>query len=95
MAEMQHMTHQMSFKDAIRATLAGFEFQYDLPPEVKDAMHAGLIATGDDCWMWSDNVEKTNYLVLTPAGCRMAHNMGLTGPPEKAAQPVLDPIAIK
>ena len=92
---MQNLTHQMSFKDAIRATLAGFEFEYDLPPEVKDAMDAGLVATGDDCWMWSDNVERTNYLVLTPAGHEMAHNMGLTSPPEEAEPPVLNHTPIK
>ena len=40
-------------------------------------MDAGLIATGDDRWMWSDNVEKTNFLALTPAGWKMAQQLGL------------------
>ena len=74
---MHHENEQLSIEDAIRATLAGYEFQYDLPPEVKDAMDAGLIATGDDRWMWSDNVEKTNFLALTPAGWKMAQQLGL------------------
>ena len=75
---MHHDNEQLSIEDALRATLAGFEFQYDLPPEVKDAMDAGLIATGNDRWMWSDNVNKNNYLVLTPAGSKLAQKLGLS-----------------
>ena len=74
---MTNRTEQMSIEDAIRVMLAGYEFRYDLPPEVMDAIDAGLIDTGDDRWMWSDNVEKTNHLALTPAGWKMAQQLGL------------------
>ena len=74
---MTNRTEQMSIEDAIRVMLAGYEFRYDLPPEVMDAIDDGLIDTGDDRWMWSDNVEKTNHLALTPAGWKMAQQLGL------------------
>ena len=84
---MHHQHEQLSIEDALRATLAGYEFQYDLPPEVKDAMDAGLISTGNDRWMWSDNINKTNYLVLTSDGHKMAHKLGLTDLPSGAEPP--------
>ena len=68
---------QPSFEDAIRATLAGFEFQYEFPEEFGDALEAGLIEPGNNRWMFYDDPQASNYFVLTPAGRKMARELGL------------------
>ena len=68
---------QMSFEDTIGAPLAGFEFQYEFPQEFGDAFDAELIAGGNDRWTFSDDPERSNFFVLTPAGQKLAREQGL------------------
>ena len=68
---------QLTATEAIRATLAGCEFEYDHPPEMTDALEAGIVTTGNDRWMRSDAAHRANFMTLTPAGWALARSMGL------------------
>lgn len=74
---MEYPTEQLSPQDAIQAALSGMRFHRNLPPEVTAAVDAGIVDAGDDQWMRSDDPQQTNYLVLTPAGRRLAVNLGM------------------
>ena len=74
---MEQLIDQLSPREAIHAALSGMQFLRELPPEITAAMKAGIVDAGDDQWMRSDDPHRINYIVLTPAGRRLATRLGL------------------
>ena len=71
---------QMTPEDAVRAALHGFEFQYELPLEISDALEEGVVAIANPRWTRSDDPERSNFLELTPTGWEIAQQLGLVAP---------------
>ena len=74
---------QMTPEDAVRATLHGYEFHYELPPEISDAIREGIVAIGDYRWTRSDDPHRANFLALTPAGWNIARQLRIVPPQDE------------
>ena len=73
----------MTPEDAVRATLHGYEFQYELPPEISNVIREGIIAIGDYQWTRSDDPQRSNFLALALAGWNIARQLGLIPPQDE------------